>query len=202
MLKKSKFDKLKRKLIRKFYRINQYIQAEKVRVVDEKGKQIGVVSLKKAQNLAQQIGLDLVEVASKAQPPVCKIIDFKKFRFQEEKKQKEGQKKSKKVELKEVRLRPFIAENDYNFRIKKAEKFLKEGNKVKITVLFRGREVTKKEFGYKLLKKTIEKLSSLAEVEIEPSFSGRRLEMVLKPVKGDKNEPKEIQNKKVNRQKN
>lgn len=202
MLKKSKFDKLKRKLIRRFYRINQYIQAEKVRVVDEKGKQIGVVSLKKAQNLAQQIGLDLVEVASKTQPPVCKIIDFKKFRFQEEKKQKEGQKKSKKVELKEVRLRPFIAENDYNFRIKKAEKFLKERNKVKIAVLFRGREVTKKEFGYELLKKTLEKLSSLAEVEIEPSFSGRRLEMVLKPVKGDKNEPKEIQNKKVNRQKN
>lgn len=202
MLKKGKFDKLKRKLIRRFYRINQYIQAEKVRVVDEKGKQIGVVSLKKAQNLAQQIGLDLVEVASKAQPPVCKIIDFKKFRFQEEKKQKEGQKKSKKVELKEVRLRPFIAENDYNFRIKKAEKFLKEGNKVKIAVLFRGREVTKKEFGYELLKRTIEKLSSLAEVEIEPSFSGHRLEMVLKPVKGDKNEPKEIQNKKVNRQKN
>jgi translation initiation factor IF-3 len=188
-------------LTRRFYRINQYIQAEKVRVVDEKGSQIGVMPLGKALNQAQQAGLDLVEVAPKAQPPVCKIIDFKKFRFQEEKKQKESKKKSKKVELKQVRLRPFIAENDFNFRIKRAKEFLKEGNKVKITVYFRGREVTKKDFGYQLLKKTIEKLDTLAEVETEPKFTGRRLEMVLKPTKRSKSEQKKVQNKKIGRQK-
>ncbi|HUS59899.1 MAG TPA: translation initiation factor IF-3 [Nevskiaceae bacterium] len=183
MPKKGKFDKLKGKLIRRFYRINHYIQAEKVRVVDEKGKQISVMPLDKALNQAQQTGLDLVEVAPKAQPPVCKIIDFKKFRFQEEKKQKENQKKSKKVELKEVRLKPFIAENDFDFRIKRAKDFLKKGNKVKFTVRFRGREFTKKDFGYELLKKTVEKLSGLAEVETEPKFAGRQMEMILKPIK-------------------
>lgn len=170
-------------MIRRFYRINQYIQAEKVRVVDEKGKQIGTMPLNKALKLAQQNKLDLVEIAPKAQPPVCKIIDFKKFRFQEEKKQKENQKKSKKVELKEVRLKPFIAENDFNFRIKRAKDFLKEGNKVKITVRFRGREITKKDFGYELLKKTVEKLGDLAKVEFEPKFAGRQMEMVLTPTK-------------------
>lgn len=183
MSKKGKFDKLLKKLIRRFYRINQYIQAEKIRVVDEKGKQVGVMSLSKALKLAQQNKLDLVEIAPKAQPPVCKIIDFKKFRFQEEKKQKENQKKSKKIDLKEVRLKPFIAENDFNFRIKRAKDFLKEGNKVKITVRFRGREITKKDFGYELLKKTVEKLGNLANVEIEPKFTGHQMEMVLTPTK-------------------
>lgn len=190
-----------KKFKRRFYRINQYIQASKVRVVDEKGKQIGVMPLNQALKQAQEKELDLVEVAPKAQPPVCKIIDFKKFRFQEEKRQKENKKKSKKVELKQVRLRPFIAENDFNFRIRRAKKFLKDGDKVKITVFFRGREITKKDFGYELLKKTIEKLSSLAEVEIEPKFTGRQMEIILKPTKRSKGEQKKVQNKKISRQK-
>lgn len=190
MLKKGNFDKLKATLARRYYRTNQFIQAEKVRAIDEKGKQIGIMSLGEALKQAQKKGLDLVEIAAKAQPPVCKIINFKKFLFQEKKKQKEDEKKNKKIEIKEIRLRPFIAENDLNFRLKQAEKFLKAGNKIKITVKFRGREITKKDFGYKLLKKSIEKLNLVAEAETEPKFVGNQLEINLKPIKKQKYEQK------------
>lgn len=201
--------KFKRKLAKKFYRINQYIQAREVRVVDEKGKQIGVMPINKALKQAQEKGLDLVEVAPKAQPPVCKIVDFKKFKFLESKKRQAERKKAKKVELKEVRLTPFIAENDFNFRIGRAEEFLKDGDRVKIVVRFRGREMTKKEFGYELLKKAIERLKSFSKIEVEPKFVGRQLEMVFSPLKGgsglpeggksgkEKNENKKVDKKKV-----
>jgi len=189
--------KSKRKLAKKFYRINHYIQAREVRVVDDKGKQIGVLPLEKALKQAQSKGLDLVEVAPGAKPPVCKIIDFKKFKFLESRKQQEERKKSKKVELKEVKLSPFIAENDFNYRLKRAEKFLKEGNKVKITVVFKGRQVTKKDFGYQLMERVEEQLKPYSEVDFEPKFAGRRLEMTLKPAKGDKNGKTKDENKKV-----
>jgi translation initiation factor IF-3 len=182
---------------RKFYRLNRYIQADEVRVVDEKGKQIGVMPLNKALQQAQEKGLDLVEIAAKAKPPVCKIIDFKKFKFLEAKKEQQERKKTKKVELKEIRLAPFIAENDFNFRIKKAEDFLKEGNKVKVVVRFRGRQMTKKEFGYDLLKKAVERLRPFAKVDIEPRFVGRRLEMAFSPIKGGQSGQKQDENKKV-----
>lgn len=183
MPKKGKFDKLKQTLVKKFYRINHYITADQVRVVDEKGKQIGLMRLNEALKQAQQKRLDLVEVAPKAQPPVCKIIDFKKFKFLESKKQQEERKKRKKREIKEIRFKPFIAENDFNFRLKRAEKFLGEGDRVKMVVRFRGRQITKKDFGYELLKRGIEKLSFMSEVETEPRFRGRQLEMTLKPIK-------------------
>lgn len=176
--------KKRRKTKRVFYRINHYIQADQVRVVDEKGKQVGVMPLNQALKEAQEKKLDLVEVAPRAKPPVCKIIDFKKFKFLEAKKQKAEKKKAKKVELKEFRLTPFIGESDFNFRLERAEEFLKEGDRVKISVFFRGRQMTKKDFGYKLLKKVGERLKSISRVEIEPKFVGRRLEMVFAPSKG------------------
>lgn len=176
----------KRKLAKKFYRINQYIQAKEVRVVDEKGKQIGVFPIEKALAQAQNRGLDLVEIAPATKPPVCKIIDFKKFKFLESRKEQKNKKKSKKTEIKEVQLSPFIAENDLNFRLKRAEEFLKEGNKVKIAVVFRGREITKKDFGYRLIEKSLAKLKSYSEIDFEPKFIGSRLEMTLRPVKGGK----------------
>lgn len=176
--------KKKRKPRGPFYKLNHYIQAPEVRVVDEAGKQVGVLPLGKALKQAQEKGLDLVEVAPRAKPPVCKIVDFKKFKFLEAKKKKAEKKKTKQVEIKEVRLTPFIAENDFNFRIARAEEFLKDGDKVKVSIFFRGRQIAKKEFGYDQLKKAVEALGVVSQVEAEPKFVGRRLEMTLSPVKG------------------
>ncbi len=186
---------------RKFYRINHYIQADQVRVVDEAGKQIGVLSLGEALKKANQVGLDLIEVAPKAKPPVCKIIDFKKFKYLESKKQKEERKKAKKGEIKEIRFRPFIAKKDLEFRLARAEEFLKEGHKLKVTVRFFGREITRKQFGYDLLKKIIGQLSSLSAIEQEPKFFGRQLTMTLSPLKGGQNGKNKAKDKKVNQKK-
>lgn len=197
MIKRGKFDKLIKTLFkkpRKFYRINQYINTEKVRVINAEGKQIGVLSLSQALAKAQEARLDLVEVAARANPPVCKIIDFKKFKYLEAKKQQEEKKKRKKSELKEIRLTLFIAENDLNFRIKKIEKFLKEGNKVKINLMLRGRQITKKNLAYTLFKKVIDKVGTFSKIEIEPKIIGKKLEMTLSPEKVKKNEKEKVKN--------
>ncbi len=157
-----------------------------MRVVDEKGKQLGVMSKDEALFRAKQAGLDLVELAPEAQPPVCKLIDFKKFKYQEDKKQRAGQKKSKGSEIKEIRFTPFIAKNDFEIRLKRAREFLSEGDKVRITVKFVGRQLTKKQFGYELLNKVRENLKDLAAVEVEPKWQGKLLMTVLKP---NKNKP-------------
>lgn len=169
--------------MRRFYRINQYIQAKEVRVIDESGKQIGIFSKDEALFKARQKGLDLVEVAPNANPPVCKIIDFKKFKYLENKKQRAGKKKGVKQDTKEVRFTPFIAQNDFNIRIEKTKEFLKEGNKVRLTVKFVGRQITRKQFGYELLKKAIEQLKEFANVEGEPKWQGRLLTINLSPLK-------------------
>ncbi len=171
------------KKFNKFYRTNQYIQAEKVRVVDEKGKQVGVMPRGEALRKAEEAKLDLVEVAPKAVPPVCRIIDFKKFKYLEAKKEQEEKKRSKKTELKEIRLGLFMAENDLNFRLNHAEKFLKEGHKVKVNLRFKGRQAMRKEMGIQLLKKALEKISPFAQVDIEPRIVGRNAEMALSPLK-------------------
>lgn len=181
-------------MTKKYYRLNQYIVANEVRVVDEEGKQIGILPLQEALKGAKEKNLDLVEIAAKAQPPVCKIIDFKKFLYLETRKRQEEKRKSKKSELKEIRLAPFIADNDLNFRLKRAQEFLKNDDKVKFTVRFRGREIARKEFGYELLKKVIGKLTPYAEIESEPKLLGRQLEMVFQPLKRGKNEKKETKN--------
>lgn len=184
----------------KFYRLNLHIQAREVRVIDEKGKQTGVMSLNEALKQAQEKGLDLVEVAPQAQPPVCKIIDFKKFKYLESKKEQEEKKKSKSINLKEIRLTPFMAEADFSFRIHRAEKFLKSGDRVKLAVFFKGRAITKKEFGYEILRKAVERLGSLSKADADPKFIGRRLEVTLSPAKGGKDGKKEKdENKEISR---
>jgi translation initiation factor IF-3 len=148
---------------------------------------------------AKQKGLDLVEVASQAKPPVCKIVDFNKFKYLENKKQRKGAKKSKVKETKEIRFSPFIAENDFQFRIKRAKEFLKESHKIRLTIWFKGRQITRKQFGYELLEKAVKALEEVSKVESEPKFHGKMLSMVLKPGKGNnaKTENKKISKKKV-----
>jgi len=187
-VRKRKFKK------KKYYRLNRNIQAEKVRVVNEEGKQIGVMALTEALLRAQNQELDLVEIAPKAKPPVCKIIDFKKFRYLEAK--KGSAKKIKKSETKEVRLSPFIAENDLKTRLNRIKKFLKDKNQVKVTIVFKGRQIAKKEFGYQLVKQVTESLSDYSRVGQEPKFLGRRLIMILYP--DEKTKKEKVQNKKVN----
>lgn len=183
---------------RKFYRTNHFIQAKEVRVIDEEGKQIGVLPLSKALAEAQDQGLDLVEIAPKAQPPVCKIIDFKKFKYLEAKKEKAG-KKSKKTEIKEVRLTPFIAENDLKNRIEKTRAFLKDKNQVKISVQFKGRQIAKKDFGYKIVDQVTQALADCAQVIQEPKFIGRRLILTLTP--NEKSKKDQTQDQKVSQKK-
>lgn len=173
----------RRKVIKRFYRLNQYIQARKVRVITEKGEQLGVISLDEALFKARQQGLDLVEVAEKADPPVCKIIDFKKFRYLESKKEQAGKKKNKHQDIKEFRFTPFIAQNDFDMRLKRAKEVLEQGDKVKLTVKFVGRQLSRKEFGQNLLDKAIAQLKDFSSVETQPKWQGRLLSTVLKPVK-------------------
>lgn len=172
-----------KKPVGKFYRINQFIQAKEVRVVDEKGKQIGVLPIFTAIQKAREAGLDLVEVSSNANPPVTKIIDFKKFKYIEAKKEKEEKKGVKGGELKEVRFSPFIAQNDLETRIRKIKQFLKENNKVRTVVRFSGREITRKEFGFKVISQILTSLGDLAEKDSEPKFQGRDLSLTLSPKK-------------------
>ena len=173
---------LRRKKIKRFYKINQYIEAPKVRVISEKGEQVGVITLDEALFKARQQNLDLVEVAEKADPPVCKIIDFKKFKYQESKKEAAGKRKNKQQDVKEFRFTPFIAQNDFEMRVKRAKKMLEGNNKVKLTVKFVGRQMTRKEFGQNLLTKAINQLKESSVVETAPKWQGRLLSTVLKPV--------------------
>lgn len=163
----------------KFYRINQYIQAKELRVVDESGKQIGIMPIFAAIQKAREAGVDLVEVAPNAKPPVAKIIDFKKFKYLEAKREREEKKGQKGGGLKEVRFTPFIAQNDLNIRVERIKEFLKENNKVRVIVRFSGRQITKKEFGFKVINRVLESLGDLAEKESEPKFLGRDLFLTL-----------------------
>lgn len=179
------------KRVGKFYRINQYIQAKEVRVVDEKGTVIGVLPIFNAIQKAKELGADLIEVASHANPPVCKIIDFKKFKYLEAKKEKEEKKGQKSGELKEVRFSPFIAQNDLKIRSKRIREFLGEGNKVKIRIRFSGRELGKKDFGYKILSQIMEDLGEIAAKDGETKFQGKELFLILSPKKNFTKKDKE-----------
>lgn len=183
---------------KKFYRINQYIRSQQLRVIGEDGKQIGILTLTEAQEKARQVELDLVEIAPNASPPVAKIIDFKKFLYQEEKKEREAKKKIKGGETKEIRVAPFTAEADLDFRIRRAEEFLREGNKVRISVRFLGRQLGKQEFGYQILRKFTEALNNDAQPEGEAKWLGRNLVLFLKPIK--KKDEKQVQNPKIDNQ--
>ncbi len=158
----------------KFYRLNYQIVAPQLRLLDEQGKQVGIVSKLEALQKAKELSVDVVEVAPNAKPPVAKLIDYKKFKYQEAKKERESKKSQKNVGVKEVRLRPFIGAHDLDTRLRQATDFLESGNQLKISVFFRGREITRKEFGYEIVKKFLGKLESVKVVR-EPHLEGRTL---------------------------
>lgn len=142
---------------------------------------IGVVTKQEALSQAQQASLDLVEISPHAEPPVCKIMDYGKFKYEQQKKKNEAKKKQKIIEVKEVQLRPMIDTHDLEVKCKAIERFLEEGNKVKITMRFRGREITHQEFGLNLLKKVREQFEGIAKVEFEPKLEGRAMIMIFAP---------------------
>ncbi|MDP3941584.1 MAG: translation initiation factor IF-3 [bacterium] len=164
---------------KRFYRINERIAARELRVLDAEGKQIGILDRFAALSKARELELDLVEIAPMAKPPVAKIVDFNKFLYQEEKKKREEKKKAKVSETKEVRLGPFISDNDLQVMVKRAREFLTEGDKVRFVVKFRGRQVTRPEFGFAIAKKAIALLEDISKVEREPHMEGRQLVAII-----------------------
>jgi translation initiation factor IF-3 len=166
-------------------RINDEIRVREVRLIDTEGKQMGIVSLAEALNMAQEAGSDLVEIAPQAVPPVCKILDYGKYRFELEKKGRESKKKQKLIKLKEIRMQPKIEEHDLQFKSKHVKEFLEEGNKVKVTVRFRGRELAHTERGKIVLEKVLALLDEAFVLEKEPTMEGRFMSMVIGP-KGKK----------------
>lgn len=165
----------------KFHRINQYIKADTVRVIGEDGGQLGVMPLTEALQKARDLGVDVVEVAETAKPPVVKLIEFSKFKYQESKKERAGAASAQ--ETKEIVLRPFMAENDLLIKLNRVKEFLKDGDKVRLVVKFKGREITKKEFGDKIMAKALENLAGVATVEQEPKMLGKLLMATVKPKK-------------------
>lgn len=182
-----------KKVERKFYRTNERIFATELRVLDFEGKQIGVLSKYEALKKAREDGLDLVEIAPLAKPPVAKIIDFKKFLYQEEKKKREEKKKSKTTETKEVRLGPFMAENDLTVMVNRARDFLQAGDKVRLVVFFSGRQITHPEFGHKTLDKVLEMLSDISKVDRERKLEGKKLITLVSPERKKQNEKEDKQ---------
>lgn len=162
-------------------RINEDIRVPRVLLIDENGEKQGEMPTAAALEAAQEAGLDLVEVSPTAQPPVCKILDYGKFKFQEQKKKNEARKRQKVVEVKEIKLRPNIDDHDYDVKAKAMHRFFEEGDKVKVTLRFRGREMAHPELGMQLLQKVKADFEELTKVEYEPRMEGRQMIMILAP---------------------
>ena len=162
-------------------RVNRDIRAVQVQLIDGEGQNRGVVNLADAQRLAEEVGLDLVEIVPNASPPVCKILDFGKYRFLEQKKSAEQRKRQKIVEIKEIKLRPGIDDHDYDVKMRSVFRFFEEGDKVKVTLRFRGREMAHQDIGYRLLQRVRGETAEVAKVEAEPLMEGRQMVMVLAP---------------------
>ena len=160
--------------LNKFYRINYQIQSPQIRLLDDTGKQIGIVSKIEALQKAKELGLDVVEIGPNAKPVVAKLIDYKKFRYQEAKKERDAKKTQKNVGVKEIRLRPFIGQHDFDTRLRKALEFLEHGNQVKVNVMFKGRELGRRQFGFEVLNRFIKDLGVVKLVR-EPRMEGRVL---------------------------
>jgi len=193
----------KRQDNRKFYRINERIFASSLRVLDAEGKQIGVLSRFEALQKAKELGVDLVEVAPMASPPVVKIIDFKKYLYQESKKKNEEKKRSKVSETKEIRLGPFMNDHDLQTMIRRGNGFLEDNDKVRLIVKFMGRQIAHPEFGKDIMQKVISALSNLSKLERDPHFEGKQLIAILSPERkkirpeDDKKYETEKENKKL-----
>ena len=158
---------------------NERIRSPQVQVISSDGKNLGTLTTQEAINIAKGEGLDLIEISPNASPPVCKIIDIGKHKYNLQKKANKSKKKQKIVSLKEIKLRPVTEIHDYNFKIKNAQKFLTKGDKVKFTVQFRGREMQHKNLGYDLMKRIINDTSALGKVEVRPKFEGRSIIMII-----------------------
>lgn len=178
----------KNKTVTKFYRTNDRIFAFELRVLDSEGKQIGLLKKQEALEKARELGLDLVEVAPTAKPPVARIIDFKKFLYQEEKKRREEKKKAKTSETKEVRLGPFMDTHDLETMVRRAREFLEANDKVKLVVRFKGRQMGHPEFGHKVVRQAIDMLSDISKVDKDPHFEGRQLIAMISPERKKKND--------------
>jgi len=151
--------------------------------VDDEGGFLGIMGVREALLAAQERGLDLVEVSPNADPPVCRVMDYGKYKYQASKRTVEAKKKAARVDVKEVKLRPKTEDHDLQFKIKNARRFLEDGDKVKVTVMFRGREVTHPEFGAALLEKVVKELEGVGNVEAQPMMAGRTMTMIFAPVK-------------------
>jgi translation initiation factor IF-3 len=163
------------------HQLNEEIRDKEVRVIGPDGAQLGIMSSADALNHAAELELDLVKIAPQAQPPVCRIMDYGKFRFEQSKKEKEARKNQHVVEVKEVRMSPNIDSNDFNVKLKNAQKFLKDGNRVKVTVRFLGREMAHTNLGEQLLKQFGESCAEVASVDKNPKLEGRNMSMFLSP---------------------
>lgn len=162
-------------------RINEAIRAPKIRLIDENGNMIGVVSAREGLEMAREAGLDLVEVSPHVDPPVCKILDYGKFKFETQKKKAAERKKQKVIEVKEIKMRPTIEQNDYQTKLRSIKRFIEEGDKVKVTMRFRGRELAHQEIGMGVLKRVIEDMGEDIKIELHPKLEGKQLIMILIP---------------------
>jgi len=164
-------------------RVNDQIRISPVRLIQDDGEQIGIVSIDEARERAKVRSMDLVEVAAEARPPVVKMMDYGKVRYEADRARREAKKKQHVIRVKEVKFRPGIAEHDYAFKVGHAKRFLEEGNKVKLTMMFRGRQITHPELGLEVLSRVTEELQELGKVESQPGMEGRIMSMVIGPIK-------------------
>lgn len=164
-------------------RINSQIKEKEVRVIDPEGNQLGILAIRDALNTAEDAGLDLVEVSPGAKPPVCRIMDYGRYKYQQTKKKQEAKKKQAVVQIKEIKVRPKTEEHDLNTKLKQIRKFISKNNKVKVTVRFRGREITIPEMGKDILAKIAEEMEDIALIETRPKFEGRTMIMIMAPKK-------------------
>ncbi|WP_241423547.1 translation initiation factor IF-3 [Candidatus Contubernalis alkaliaceticus] len=169
--------------------INEQIRAKEVRLIDSEGEQMGIVPLKEALNMAREKNLDLVNVAPNAKPPVCRIMDYGKYKYEQSKREKEARKNQKIITVKEVKVRPNIEDHDLNVKVRNAKRFLENEDKVKVTVMFRGREITHSQLGKVICDRIAEELKDYAVVEKKARVEGRNMIMILTPIqnRGDKN---------------
>lgn len=163
--------------------MNRQIRAPQIRLIDHEGENVGVVSPAEALEMAAEVGLDVVEVSPNASPPVCKIMDFGKYKYEQQKKAAEAKKKQKVTEIKEVKFRPNIDTHDYDVKMRSVTKFLGEGDKVKVTLRFRGREMAHQELGRDLLERVAEDIEDLGKIESMPKMEGRQMTMVIAPTR-------------------
>ena len=161
---------------------NERIRSPEVQVIGSDGKNLGILKTQEAINIARQEDLDLIEISPNANPPICKIIDIGKYKYDLQKKAHKAKKKQKIMNLKEIKLRPVTEIHDYNFKIKNAQKFLTKGDKVKFTVQFRGREMQHTSFGYELMRRITNDTSNLGKVEVKPKFEGKQIIMIIQPL--------------------